>query len=304
MNRVEERLRDAFAAAAETVRPESISERPDRPKAESRWHVAPLAAAAAVAVVVIGASVITSLALGGGHQAPATPGRAGVPAPSASAGGASASPITVPLTVGMSVTQAEAVLSAVGLQVTVQAQEATAVPAGTVIAQTPVGGARVAFGATVTVTVADRTGSSATFTLAPPRLVTIPTYAVTIAIPKSWQPTDHLGRMTGYSGADGWVQVSAQAEPGGLQASCRAVASHPAYGPHPEIVYRSIGGRPGCLIIPAGEAPVTSQPPGGLPTTSALVQYRQPLSDGDNFLLVSSDPPHMEQLVDSIQLHH
>jgi hypothetical protein len=38
--------------------------------------------------------------------------------------------------------------------------------------------------------------------------------------------------------------------------------------------------------------------------TSALVEYRQPLVGGDNFLLVNTDPPHLQEIVDTLQLDH
>jgi hypothetical protein len=154
VNRLEDRLRDAFASAAETVRPESVTFLHEQRKPTPKRRFAPLAAAAAVALVIIGASVITPLALAGGHRAPSAPGTAGVPSPSATASPTGAVVITVPLTVGMSQAQAVSVLSAADLNVVCEAQADTAVPAGTVIAQTPAGGSRLVPGATITLTVA------------------------------------------------------------------------------------------------------------------------------------------------------
>ena len=68
MNRIEERLRDAFAAAAATVTPETIRGAPGRPPNRPRWRpLAPLAAAAAVAVVIVAVFLIPPLAPPG-HQ--------------------------------------------------------------------------------------------------------------------------------------------------------------------------------------------------------------------------------------------
>jgi hypothetical protein len=89
--------------------------------------------------------------------------------------------------------------------------------------------------------------------------------------------------------------------PAGLRAACTGVATRSVgqYGRHPFIGYRSIDGRPGCQI-PAGL--VT----GGtaIPLTSALVEYRSPISDGVNFLLIAGDPATMSGIFASIQLHH
>jgi len=312
VNRIEDRLRDAFAAAAETVQPESVAGLPEPSHTTKRRHVAALAAAAAVAVVVVGASVIAPLALGGDHRASSSPGAAAVP--SVSASGASASAISVPFVVGASVAQAEALLSGAGLDVTVQAlANATAapgtvieqIPAGTVMEQVPAGGTFVASGAAVTVVVAIGSGSLATITLAPPRLVTMAQFAVTIAIEQIWQ-----GSSTYYSGVDGFVEASSFLQPLGLDAACAAIASQHAYGSHPQITYRSIDGQPGCLIMPSGDAPVWFRLYGGpaLRDSSMLVAYRKalraPAGNYLNILQISTDPAHLQQIVDSVQLHH
>lgn len=61
MNRLEERLRDALDAAAETVRAESLAGLRVRPGVVRTRRLALLAAAAAVVVIVVGASVSTAL---------------------------------------------------------------------------------------------------------------------------------------------------------------------------------------------------------------------------------------------------
>ena len=321
MNRIEDRLRDAFAAAAETVQPESVAVLPEPSHTTKRRHVAALAAAAAAAVVVVGASVIAPLALGGDHGAPSALGGAAVPSPSVPASGASASAIFVPFVVGASVAQAEALLSGAGLDVTVQAlANATdapgtvteQIPAGTVMEQIPAGGTLVASGAAVTVMVAAGSGSSATITLAPPRLVTMAQVAVTIAIERIWQPNsgEGPGSPTYYSGVDGFVEASPFLQPLGLHAACTAIASQHAYGSHPQITYRSIDGQPGCLIMPSGDAPVWYRLYGGpaLRDSSMLVAYRKalraPAGNYLNILQISTDPAHLQQIVDSVQLHH
>lgn len=300
MNRIEDRLRDAFGAAAETVRPDSVSGLHTRPFAGRTRRLAPLAAAAAVAAIVVAASVITPLALAGGNGHP--PAATGGPSPTPAYG---ATVTTVPMVVGMSVSQATAVLNAAGLRVTAGGQIGNSLPAGTVITQTPAAGTRVPGGTMISLAVASGRGSE-TVTLAPPRLVTVSQYAVTIKVEQGWQPSSSPGPVRGYRGVDGFVQLSAIAEPGGLHAACATVARLPAYGSEPRITYRSIDGRPGCLIVPSGDAPAAFQPPGGppLPTTSALVEYRIPLRGRDNFLLISTDPPHLQQIVGSVQLHH
>jgi len=72
VNRIEERLRDAFGAAARTVSPETIRGPRDRPASPRRSRpLTPLAAAAAVAVVIAATSLITAQVLSG-HQNAAT----------------------------------------------------------------------------------------------------------------------------------------------------------------------------------------------------------------------------------------
>lgn len=71
MNRMEDRLRDAFGAVAATIRAETIRGLPDRPPRPPgrRWLV-PLAAAAAVAVVIAAVFVVTPLVLSGHRGTP------------------------------------------------------------------------------------------------------------------------------------------------------------------------------------------------------------------------------------------
>ena len=81
MSNLEDRLRDAFRADAETVRPQTIPDPPARPvrpvrRAPKRAGsplaraVAPLAAAAAVAVVAVGVGLAAALLPGHGHPGP------------------------------------------------------------------------------------------------------------------------------------------------------------------------------------------------------------------------------------------
>jgi len=148
---------------------------------------------------------------------------------------------------------------------------------------------------------------------APARPVTSRTYAVTISIPVGWQPTPYLGPdRFGYDGTMGWVQLNAMVEPFGLHYACTVAATgnvlHP-YGLHPLIIYRSINGRPGCLIFPSSDAAALPRRAGGpsFQNSVALVEYRQPIPIGSAtyaLLLVDADPAHLAAVVDSVQLHH
>ncbi len=141
--------------------------------------------------------------------------------------------------------------------------------------------------------------------------VTSQTYAVSISIPASWQPTPYLGGF-GYDGTSGWVQLNAMVEPSGLHYACTVAATgnvlHP-YGLHPLITYRSINGRPGCLILPSSDAPALARRAGGpvFQNSEALVEYRQPIHIGSGtyaLLVVDADPVHLVAIVDSVQLRH
>ena len=81
MSNLEDRLRDAFRADAETVRPQTIPDPPARPVRPARRApkragsplaraVAPLAAAAAVAAVAVGTGLAAPLLPGHGHPGP------------------------------------------------------------------------------------------------------------------------------------------------------------------------------------------------------------------------------------------
>ncbi len=154
----------------------------------------------------------------------------------------------------------------------------------------------------------------------PARQVSSETFAVTISIPADWQPTPDLG-ADGYDGASGWVQLDAMVEPFGLHYACTVAATgnvlHP-YGLHPQIIYRNIDARPGCLIFPSSDALRQSHRTGypAFQNSAALVEYRQPISAGGGcltptgqhclypLLLIYADPAHLAAIVDSVQLHH
>jgi hypothetical protein len=306
VNRLEDRLRDAFAAAAATVSPESVGYLHPRPGATRARRLAPLAAAAAVALIVVGASISASLALTlGNHGQPASTG-VGHASRTRSAG-PSGAVLAVPMVTGMSFNEAAATLQAIGLRVAAAPGAATPAPQGTVIAQNPVPGAQLPAGATVTVTVTGSISSSARPGISP--LVTVSAYAVTISIPPYWRPTPDLGLAVGYDGVDGWVQLRSADYPSGLRAACTGIAGETApysYGSDPQVEYRRVDGRPACVIVPSHDAPGAFQLPGvpSLPAIAAVVDYRSPLPGGANFLVINADPPHLMGILSSVQLHH
>jgi hypothetical protein len=156
MKHLEDRLRDAFSTAAETVRPESAAVMRETSRPARSRRLAPLAAAAAVAVVAIGASVITPLALTGGHGPPPSPPRPTAPSgtqPSHRGHGLAPrlgpAPVrTIPDTLGMRVNQALALLQTEGFDVRMEAVTAPGVP-GTVVNETPPLGTRAPTGAVI-----------------------------------------------------------------------------------------------------------------------------------------------------------
>jgi hypothetical protein len=169
-------------------------------------------------------------------------------------------------------------------------------------------------------TEAERTGSPGC-SVRPARQVSSQTFAVTISIPGDWPPTPDLGPdQFGYDGS-GWVQLNAMVEPSGLHYACTVAAtgnvSHP-YGLHPQIIYRNIGGRPGCLIFPSSDGPRRAHRTGypAFQNSAALVEYRQPVSAGGgcltptgqhclySLLIIYADPAHLAAIADSVQLHH
>ncbi len=157
-----------------------------------------------------------------------------------------------------------------------------------------------------------RSASPAGAAAVPPgtHLVTSQTYAVSISIPGSWQPTPGLGPPEGfgYDGPSGWVQLNAMVEPSGLHYACTVAATgnvvHP-YGLHPQIIYHSIDGRPGCLIFPSQSAPALARRAGGpaFEGSEALVEYRRPVG-AYALLVVDADPAHLVAIAYSIELHH
>ena len=125
----------------------------------------------------------------------------------------------------------------------------------------------------------------------------------------------------GYDGASGWVQLNAMVEPSGLHYACTVAATGNVlnpYGLHPQIIYRSIDGLPGCLIFPSSDAPRQAHRTGypAFQNSAALVEYRQPVFAGGGcltptgqhclypLLLIYADPAHLAAIVDSVQLHH
>jgi hypothetical protein len=154
----------------------------------------------------------------------------------------------------------------------------------------------------------------------PARPVTSSTYAVTISIPVGWQPTPNYTGQFAYDGTSGWVELDATADPFGLHPRCTDETLnvlHP-YGLHPLIIYRSIDGRPGCLIFPSSGAHALARRAGGpaFQDSAALVEYWRPGATGGgcisptgrpclwSVLVIYADPAHLMAIVDSVQLHH
>ncbi len=300
MTQLEDRLRDAFGAATQTVRPDSVGGLRSRPHPARTRRLAPLMVAVAVAAVVVGASVSTPLVLAGGqHKRSASTG-SGRSSAAASAG-PSAALLVVPNVTGMSLAQAAATLRAADLRNSLTWEPGNTAPTGTVIIQDPAAGAKVPLTAIVTMTISSGPGPGVTGTLAPSRLVTVSAYAVTIRIPQTWQRTRGLASGVGYSGASGWIQLQAVTDRAGLHAACASVAAGNVsqYGRHPFIGYLRIDGRPGCqipgLLVNRGTA---------IQLSSALVEYRSPIDGGANFLLISGDPATMAGVSIIIRLHH
>lgn len=160
----------------------------------------------------------------------------------------------------------------------------------------------------------------------PARRLSSKTFAATISIPADWQPTPDYPGRSAYDGPSGWVELTAATEPSGLHSACTGTASGtPAslvYGLHPQIIYRSIDGRPGCLIFPSSDAPRLPRQTWGtaFQDSVALVEYRQPVTVGRcapptgqpgqpqpcvySLLIIFADPAHLAAIADSVQLHH
>jgi hypothetical protein len=116
------------------------------------------------------------------------------------------------------------------------------------------------------------------------------------------------------------VQLNATADPSGLHTACTDATLNVLrpYGLHPLIIYRSIDGRPGCLIFPSSDGAVLTRRAGGpaFGESAALVEYRQPGAGGSgclsptgqpclwSVLVIDADPAHLVAIVDSVQLHH
>ena len=139
------------------------------------------------------------------------------------------------------------------------------------------------------------------------RMVSSSDLAVTITIPASWTLTPYNGGEA-YDGASGWVELDAMVGGYGLQYACSVRATgnvlHP-FGLHPQITYRNVGGRPGCLILPSSDAVFEARRNGGpsFQLAAALVPYQEPLSGGSLYLIISADPGHIAAIADSAQLH-
>jgi hypothetical protein len=312
VNSVEDRIRDAFGAAADTIQQNNIRGLHDRPRRSpplaARSRLTPLAAAVAVAVIIVGAAVLVPLVFTGQRPPGATR-----PPTLASSPASTHGPRTtrVPDVVGLSRAAASSELSRQSLTVRIVQYADPDVPTGIVVAQAPAGGFRVRAAATVTLTVASHPAPRTTAPISSPppaalRIVTSTTWQVSLSIPDSWTMTPYLGRF-GYDGESGYVQVLSATEPGGLDHSCAATATTNVlqqYGSDPKIVYTTVAGQPACLIFPSADAPRSPQRAGGpaFQTSTAFIQYLHPVQ-GYALLCISADPAHLMALVQSIQLH-
>ena len=160
----------------------------------------------------------------------------------------------------------------------------------------------------LTAAIAISASASAAPRTTPVRTVYSSPYAVSISIPASWRPTPGIAPAgNGYDGATGWFEFNAMAGPFTQHRACIVAASgnvlHP-YGLHPRIQYRTIDGRPGCLIIASKDAVRQSRRPRGpaFKTSALLVEYRHPVGIGGSryaWLEVYTDPAHLAAIAAS-----
>ena len=117
------------------------------------------------------------------------------------------------------------------------------------------------------------------------------------------------------------MELNATVDPSGLHTRCTDATLnvlHPC-GLHPLIIYRSINGRPGCLIFPSSDAAALARRAGdpAFQDSEALVEYGEPTGVGGSgcisptgqpcrwsLLVIDADPAHLLSIVDSVQLHH
>jgi hypothetical protein len=144
------------------------------------------------------------------------------------------------------------------------------------------------------------------------RRLTDKALVVTVSIPAGWTKIAHLGPgRFGYTGTSGWMQLMANGDPGGLRHTCRLVsagtASIAVFGKHPRITFRTIDGRPGCVIMPSADSPRWAWRRDGpkFQQAEALIVYRHPIHDDGRWPLLSifSDPAHIKAIVRSVHLH-
>ena len=301
MNSVEDRIRDAFGAAADIIQQNNSRGLYDRPRhsprSTARSRLAPLAAAVAVAAIIIGAAVVIPLVLIGQRQAAGHRPSGAIRPPMATPRPRT---IQVPFVVGLSRAAASSELARRSLTTRIVQTSDVVAPSGIVVARAPAGGSQVRAGATVTLTVAGQPAAL--------RTVMSTTWQVSLSIPDSWTVTPYLGLgRLGYSGRSGYVQVDAAGQPGGIGLNCAAWAMsnvlHP-YGSDPKIVYTRVAGQPACMIFPSAHAPRWAQRAGGpaFQQSTAYIQYRHSVQ-GYQLLVITADPAHLRALVQSIKLH-
>jgi hypothetical protein len=151
------------------------------------------------------------------------------------------------------------------------------------------------------------TGGAALASPAHVQTETSKTYAATVTFPAPWTRTP--GVSFGYDGHSGWIELGAATEPIGLRHTCRTSAAggdiH-IFGQHPHIIYRTIDGRPGCVIRPSADAPRQPIRKGGpeFRTSLAYVTYRHTLRGGYKLLAIWADPTHLREIINSVKVHH
>jgi TolB protein len=127
-------------------------------------------------------------------------------------------------------------------------------------------------------------------------------------IPEAWTTTPYDDTFQGGAedGGSGFVVSDAAGSPGAsLQSVCAGQATgnvlHP-YGKNPRVQTATIARRAGCYIWPSADAPAQSWRRGGPHFTSAaaLIPYLHPNYGTFQYLLITSDPNHIQAIAGSV----